>query len=81
MTIRTPAFGDRVVFFYGAMYVEQYGKVIASRESVWGKTWEVQMDEEPSHIEHIERYTGTAEDRGDYAVRRESNGIGTYLIC
>ena len=81
MTIRTPALGDRVQFFYGVMHGEKYGKVIARRESAWGKTWEVQMDEEAAHIEHITSYTGTAEDRGDYAVRRGPDVIGTYLVC
>jgi hypothetical protein len=80
METKQPSIGDRVFFFYGAMCGEATGKVIDAHEDRWGKSWTVQMDDEPSRIETINRYVGTAEDRGGYCVALQAAGIGVYLV-
>jgi len=76
METRLPTIGDRVFFLYGAMCGEATGKVVA----FYGESWGVQMDEEPSRIESINQYVGTAEDRGGYCVALQPAGIGVYLV-
>lgn len=76
----TPQIGDRVFFNYGCEHGTATGKVIARRESRWGVSFEVQMDE-TAEIQHIDRYVGTAQESyGGWIQARESRGIGVYVL-
>jgi hypothetical protein len=73
-----PNIGDRVIFWNPICSADRVGTVIAMRDSDFGRTWEVALDEDGT--EHIGGYVGTAEDRGGYCVPSQRAGIGAYLV-
>lgn len=80
METKQPAIGDRLVLVNSNCEPDRFARVIAKRETRFGIDWEIQLENDPSRIDTISRYVGTAEDRGGYAYTFNHGGIGAYLI-